>query len=159
MFQNVLVHHQEQLYKLYIPFRMVPAYTSIYQMRCTAYKVAPDDGLIQSEICRASNVKIKSNHKNFVHLFGSYTYYTFIYYIIICKTFMLPDALVHFLKKVMYTVFLTRKEVRNLRNLETAEKKAWNLTCKQIFVLKRSIYINRLGIWNQWCHLLVWVGV
>ena len=29
------------------------AYTGIYQMRCTAYKVAPDDGLIQSETCRA----------------------------------------------------------------------------------------------------------
>ena len=29
----------------------------IYQMRCTAYKVAPDDGLIQSETCRASNRK------------------------------------------------------------------------------------------------------
>ena len=29
----------------------------VYQMRCTAYKVAPDDGLIQSEICRASNGK------------------------------------------------------------------------------------------------------
>ena len=29
----------------------------IYQMRCTAYKVAPDDGLIQSETCRASNGK------------------------------------------------------------------------------------------------------
>ena len=37
--------------------RMVPAYTGIYQMRCTAYKVAPDDGLIQSETCRASNGK------------------------------------------------------------------------------------------------------
>ena len=24
----------------------VPAYTGIYQMRCTAYKVAPEDGLI-----------------------------------------------------------------------------------------------------------------
>ena len=35
----------------------VPAYTNIYQMRCTAYKVAPDDGLIQSETCRASNGK------------------------------------------------------------------------------------------------------
>ena len=49
-------------YKLYIAFgiclyhtsgyshttarRMVPAYTGIYQMRYTAYKVAPDDGLI-----------------------------------------------------------------------------------------------------------------
>ena len=33
-------------------------------MRCTAYKVAPDDGLIQSETCRASNEKIKSNHRH-----------------------------------------------------------------------------------------------
>ena len=31
--------------------------TSIYQMRCTAYKVAPDDGLTQSETCGASNRK------------------------------------------------------------------------------------------------------
>ena len=32
--------------------------TGIYRhMRCTAYKVAPDDGLIQSETCRASNGK------------------------------------------------------------------------------------------------------
>ena len=52
----------------------VPAYTGIYQMRCTAYKVAPDDGLTQSETCRACNGKIKSNHKNFVHLVGLYTY-------------------------------------------------------------------------------------
>ena len=43
-------------------------------MRCTAYKVAPDDGLIQSETCRASNRKTKSNHKNSVHLVGLYTY-------------------------------------------------------------------------------------
>ena len=28
-----------------------------YQMRCTAYKVASDDGLIQSETCRSSNGK------------------------------------------------------------------------------------------------------
>ena len=35
----------------------VTAYTGIYQTRCTAYKVAPDDGLIQSETCRASNGK------------------------------------------------------------------------------------------------------
>ena len=42
-------------------------------MRCTAYKVAPDDGLIQSETCRASNEKIKSNHKNFVHPVRLYT--------------------------------------------------------------------------------------
>ena len=37
--------------------RVVPAYTGIYQMRCTAHKVAPDDGLIQSETSRASNGK------------------------------------------------------------------------------------------------------
>jgi hypothetical protein len=43
-------------------------------MRCTAHKVAPDDGLIQSETRRASNKKIKSNHKNSVHLVGLYTY-------------------------------------------------------------------------------------
>jgi hypothetical protein len=35
----------------------VSAYTGIYQMRCTAYKVAPDDGLTESETCRASNGK------------------------------------------------------------------------------------------------------
>ena len=60
MFRTILVHHREQLYKLYIAFaicrympvrvatatRMVPVYTGIYQTRCTAYKVAPDDGLI-----------------------------------------------------------------------------------------------------------------
>ena len=75
MFRTVLVRNQEQLYKLYIAFgvcryvwllcgyshktatRMVLAYTGIYQMRCTAYKVAPDDGLIQSETCRSSNGK------------------------------------------------------------------------------------------------------
>ena len=47
--------------------------TGIYQMRCTAYKVAPDDGLIQSKTCRASKKK-KSNHKTFVYLVGLYTY-------------------------------------------------------------------------------------
>ena len=75
MFRTILVHHQEQLYKLYIAFGIsryhksgccvaiatqqpdVPAYTGVYQMRCTAYKVAPDDGLIQSETCRAANGK------------------------------------------------------------------------------------------------------
>ena len=83
MFRTILVHHHEQLYKLYIAFgicwyhtcgccvaigwspsyshttatRMVPTYTGIYQMRCTAYKVAPDDGLTESETCRASNGK------------------------------------------------------------------------------------------------------
>ena len=74
MFRTVLVHHQEQLLKLYMAFGIcrymplyagicryhtpgcfvaiatqqphVPAYTGIYQMGCTAYKVAPDDGLI-----------------------------------------------------------------------------------------------------------------
>ena len=76
MFRTVLVPQQEQLYKLYIAFGIcryhtsgclvaiatqrpdVPAYTGIYQMRCAAYKkIAPDDGLIQSETCRASNGK------------------------------------------------------------------------------------------------------
>ena len=52
----------------------VSTYTGIYQMRCTAYKVAPDDGLIQSETCRAYNEKIKSNHNNFVYLVGLCTY-------------------------------------------------------------------------------------
>ena len=33
-------------------------------MRCTAYKVAPDDGLIQSETFIASDEKIKSNNRN-----------------------------------------------------------------------------------------------
>ena len=36
----------------------------IYQIRCTAYKVAPDDGLIQSETCRESNEKMNFNHRN-----------------------------------------------------------------------------------------------
>ena len=32
----------------------VPAYSGIYQKRCTAYKkIAPEDGLIESETCRA----------------------------------------------------------------------------------------------------------
>ena len=75
MFRTILVHLQEQLYKLYIALDIsryhksgccaaiatqqpdVPAYTGIYQIRCTAYKVAPDDGLIQSETCRASHRK------------------------------------------------------------------------------------------------------
>ena len=76
MFRIVLVHHQEQRYKLYIVFGIcryhtsvccvaigtqqtdVSAYTGIYQMRRTAYKkIAPEDGLIQSETCRASNRK------------------------------------------------------------------------------------------------------
>ena len=30
---------------------------TIYQMRCTAYKVAPEDGLIYLETCRASIIK------------------------------------------------------------------------------------------------------
>ena len=30
-------------------YRHISAYTGIYQMRCTTYKVAPDDELIQSE--------------------------------------------------------------------------------------------------------------
>ena len=52
-------------------YRHIPAYT-----KCDVQliKVAPDDGLIQSETCRAVNKKIKPNHKNFVHLVGLYTY-------------------------------------------------------------------------------------
>ena len=64
MFRTVLVHLQEQHFKLYIAFGVcryhtsgccvviatqqpdLSAYTSIYQMQSTAYKVAPDDGLI-----------------------------------------------------------------------------------------------------------------
>ena len=75
MFRAILVHHHEQLHKLYITFGIsryhtsgcclaiathqpdVSAYTGIYQMRCTVYKVPPEDGLIQSETCRASNGK------------------------------------------------------------------------------------------------------
>ena len=73
MFRTVLVHHQEQRYKLYIALvyadkcgccvaiatqqRHVSAYTGIYQMRCTAYKVALEEEIIYSETCRASNVK------------------------------------------------------------------------------------------------------
>ena len=71
MFRTILVHHQEQLYsytshlvyadtsgcRVAISTQQsdVSAYTGIYQMRCIAYKVAPDYRLIQSEICRASN--------------------------------------------------------------------------------------------------------
>ena len=40
MFRTLFVHHQEQLYKLYIAFGI-----GIYQIRRTAYKVAPYDGL------------------------------------------------------------------------------------------------------------------
>ena len=35
----------------------VLTYTGIYQILCTVHKVAPDDGLIQSETCRVSNGK------------------------------------------------------------------------------------------------------
>ena len=69
MFRTILVHHQEQLYKLYMAFGIcrymqmcgynhtTARRIGIYQMRCAAYKVAPDDGLIYSETCRASNGK------------------------------------------------------------------------------------------------------
>ena len=58
MFRTVLVHHQEQLFKLLFVYSHTTARrTGIYQMRCTAYKVAPDDGLTQSDTCRASNGK------------------------------------------------------------------------------------------------------
>ena len=75
MFRTVLFHLQEQtFYKLYVISGIcryhssgccvaiatqqpdVSAYTDIYQMQCTAYKrFAPEDGLIQSETCRAYN--------------------------------------------------------------------------------------------------------
>ena len=57
--------------------RMVPAYT-----KCDVQllKFAPDDGIIQSETCRASNGK-QSNNKNFVHLVGLYTYSHSKYYL------------------------------------------------------------------------------
>ena len=40
---------------------MVPAYTGICDVQLI--KVAPDDGLIESETCRAYNEKIKFNHR------------------------------------------------------------------------------------------------
>ena len=65
MFRTILVHLQEQLYKLYIAFgicrymliRVAVVWLYTYQHipnAMTAYKVAPDDGLIWSETCRAS---------------------------------------------------------------------------------------------------------
>ena len=88
MFRIVSVHLQEQtFYKLYVVFGMcgyvwllccyrntTATRIRIYQIRCTANTVAPEDGLTQSETCTASNWKIKSNHKNFVYLVGLYTY-------------------------------------------------------------------------------------
>ena len=63
MFRTVLVHHQEQLYKLYIAFGIC-RYMQTYQhlpthTKCDVQliKVAPDDGLIQSETCGAFNGK------------------------------------------------------------------------------------------------------
>ena len=61
MFRTLLVHHQEQLYKLYIAL----VYAGTIRL-VQLVKVAPDDGLIQSETCTASNGKIKSYHKNSV---------------------------------------------------------------------------------------------
>ena len=64
MFRTILVHREEQLYKLHIAFGMcryhtsgccvaiatkqpdVSPHTGIYQIQYTAYKVAPEDGLI-----------------------------------------------------------------------------------------------------------------
>ena len=47
-------------------YRHIPAYT-----KCDVQliKVAPDDGLIQSKTCRASNEKTKFNHRNLSILF------------------------------------------------------------------------------------------
>ena len=67
MFRTVSVHLQEQsFYKLYVVFGICRYHTfgcsvattarriRIYQIRHTAYKkIAPEDGLIQSETCRA----------------------------------------------------------------------------------------------------------
>ena len=71
----------------------VSAYTGIYQLRCTAYKVAPEDGIIQSETCRAFNGK-QSNHTNFVHLVGLYTYFRMMHgaYIIKSTHYFHPAA-------------------------------------------------------------------
>ena len=72
MFRTVLVHLQEQLYKLYIVFGICRYLTcgcrmaiATQQPHVSAYtkcdvqliKVAPDDGLTESETCRASNGK------------------------------------------------------------------------------------------------------
>ena len=49
MFRTVSVHNQEQLYKLCVVFGI-----PIQQTRHTAYKkIVPEDGLTQSETCRA----------------------------------------------------------------------------------------------------------
>ena len=89
MFRAILVHLQEQPFisctshLVYagtirvavvwpdVWYRHIPLYTKCHVQ---LIKFSPDDGLIHSETCRASNEKIKSNHKNFVHLFGLYTY-------------------------------------------------------------------------------------
>ena len=55
--------------------RDVSTYTGIHQMRCTAYEVAPDDGVTESETCRASNGKLSLITRIFVHLVGLYTHY------------------------------------------------------------------------------------
>ena len=54
MFRTVLLHLQEQLYKLLCGYSHTTARRiDIHQMRGTAYKVAPEDGVIQSETCTA----------------------------------------------------------------------------------------------------------
>ena len=74
MFRTMLVHHQEQPFisctshlvyagksgcRVAIAAQQpdVSAYTGIYQMRCTAYKVGLNDGLTESETCRTCNGK------------------------------------------------------------------------------------------------------
>ena len=72
MFRTILVHLQEQLFiscTSHLVYVGICRYvwllcgysqsygTGICQMRCTAYKVVPEDGLIQSGTCRASNRK------------------------------------------------------------------------------------------------------
>ena len=48
---------RSNFYKLYIAFDICRYGTDVYKIRCTAHKVAPYDGLTQSETCRACNGK------------------------------------------------------------------------------------------------------
>ena len=52
-----LVHLQDQPFISCTSHLVYAGTSGIYEMRCTAYKVAPDDGLIQPETRRASNGK------------------------------------------------------------------------------------------------------
>ena len=56
MFRTILVHHQEQIYKLYIAFGICRYHTSGCCV-AIAYKVAPEDELTEFETCRTVNEK------------------------------------------------------------------------------------------------------